>query len=278
MKRVYINNAEYNTFFNIDFVDSDKLCAVFIHLRGSKNGERRYKPQGKLKHFGLLVKETKLSRHAIETYTPILIKLGVVSLNKDGGVSVMGFDTSFKLLKTNETKKIYIPIQMQKSWLKTMIGVGYVRTKSNIKHQNKQIDIKETQKKLLKKYVYQTNNPTINILNRKEKSSAEKLVVRYGSVNEFLSTYCEETILSHNGFAKLNKSKDGRYFKKQLVDCGFIESKIRTEKLSNQISYKKYISLKSVFIDNSGKGIYWSPLDGCVHKYLPSSIKGLVGK
>ena len=69
-KKVYINNAEYNLIFNTIGVDSDKLCSVFVHLRGSKNGRRRYNPIGKLKHYGLLKKETGLSRHVIETYVP----------------------------------------------------------------------------------------------------------------------------------------------------------------------------------------------------------------
>lgn len=274
-KKVYINNAEYNTFFNTTDVDTSKLCAVFTHLRGHKNSNRRYSPQGKLKHFSLLKKLTGLSRHAIETYVPILIKIGVVTLNSDGGVSVMGFNSTFKKLRTVETRVIHIPMEMHISYLKTAVNVKYVIIKTNIRKQNKQIDEKETQTKLLKKYVYQQKNPTKLILSKKETSAAEKIIVRFGSINEFTKAYCEEVILSQNGFANLNRGVDGRYFKKQLIAGGFIESKIRTEKLTKQISYKKYLEIKHTITSSVGRGVYWCPSDRCVHKYMASSLVGL---
>lgn len=273
MKRVYVNNAEYNLIFNSIGVDTDKLCSVFIFLRGSKNSKRRYSPIGKLKHFGLLKAETTLSRHAIETYVPKLIELGLVILNSDGGVSVISTTRSFRLFGADCSRRILIPIQMCQSYLKTAIQVGFVRIKTNIKKQQKQIDKKETQKQLLKKYVYQTKNMHLNILNKKEMKSCEKIIARFGSVNEFLSMYCEETILSQKGFANLNKNTDGRYFKKQLVDNGFIETQIRTETLISNISYKKYLSLKETIVLANGRGVYWCPSKRSVEKYISSGIK-----
>lgn len=273
MKRVYINNAEYNLIFNSFGVDTDKLCSVFIFLRGSKNGERRYNPIGKLKHFGLLKSKTTLSRHAIETYVPKLIELGLITLNSDGGVSVISTTRSFRLFGGNCSRQILIPIQMCQSYIKTSIQVGFVRVKTNIKNQKKQIDKKETQKQLLKKYVYQSKNMHLNILSKKEMKACEKIIARFGSVNEFLSMYCEETILSQQGFANLNKNVDGRYFKKQLVGNGFIETQIRTETLISNISYKKYLSLKEVIISSHGKGIYWCINKRSVEKYISSGIK-----
>lgn len=272
MKRVYINNVEYSIIFNINGVNSDTLCSIFVHLRGSKNGRRRYEPKGKLKHFSLLKSETGLSRHTIEKYVPFLIELGLVKLNKDGGVTVIGFDTSFKTLKTTQSRKKYIPIDMHKSHLKTAVSVGSVRIKNSINNQIKSIDKKDTQTKLLKKHDFQLKNPNLTILSKAEFKAVDRIMKKHGSKEEFLSTYCEETILSHKGFANLNKNIDGRYFKKQLVDCGIIESKIRTEKLTNKISYKKFLTLKNTIISVNGKGIYWSPLDGCVHRYLSSSL------
>lgn len=271
-KKVYINNAEYNTFFNTPNVDSDKLCAVFTHLRGNKNGNRRYSPKGKLKHFSLLREFTGMSRHAIETYVPILINIGVVTLNSDGGVSVMGFNSTFKKLRTSETRIIHIPIEMCKSFLKTAVSVGSVRIKTNIRKQNKQIDLKETQTKLLKKYVYQQQNPTKSILSKKETSAVGKIIERFGSINEFTKAYCEEVILSQNGFTNLNGGVDGRYFKKQLLASGFIESKIRTEKLTNAIQYPEYLKIKTTIISSVGNGVFWCPSDKCVYKYLASSL------
>lgn len=276
MKRVYINNVEYSLIFNINKVDSDKLCSIFVHLRGSKNGKRRYSPKGKLKHFSLLKQETGLSRHAIEKYVPILIELGLVTLNSDGGVTVIGFDSSFKKLRVNHSRKKHIPIQMYKSYLKTAVSVGYVRIKNSIITQKKFIDKKDTQTKLLKRHNFQKRNPHLTVLSAKEMKSAAKLLKKHGSFEKFLSTYCEETILSQQGFADLNKNIDGRYFKKQLVDCGMIESKIRTEKLTNQMSYKKFLSLKEIIVSVNGKGIYWSPLDKCVYRFLSSSLIGKI--
>lgn len=275
MKRVYINNIEYNLIFNINKVDSDKLCSIFVHLRGSKNGRRRYAPKGKLKHFSLLKLETNLSRHTLEKYVPILIELGLVKFNKDGGVTIVGFDTSYKTFKTNNTRKKYIPIEMHKSHLKTSVSVGNVRIINSINNQRKYIDKKDTQTKLLKRHSFQVKNPNLNILSKAEFKAIDKIMDKYGSKEKFLSMYCEEIILSQQGFANLNKNIDGRYFKKQLIDCGMIESKIRTEKLTDKISYKKFLELKSVITDSNGKGIYWSPIDKCVHKYLSSSIKEL---
>jgi len=273
MKRVYINNAEYNLIFNSFGVDTDKLCSVFIFLRGSKNGERRYNPIGKLKHFGLLKSKTNLSRHCIETYVPKLIELGLITLNSDGGVSVISTTRSYRLFGANCSRQILIPIQMCQSYIKTSINVGFVRVKTNIKNQQKQIDKKETQKQLLKKYVYQSKNMHLNILTKKELRASEKIIARFGSVEGFLSMYCEETILSHQGFTNLNKNIDGRYFKKQLVDNGFIESQIRTETLISNISYKKYLSLKEAIISSHGRGIYWCTKKRSVEKYISSGIK-----
>lgn len=273
MKRVYINNAEYNLIFNSFGVDTDKLCSVFIFLRGSKNGERRYNPIGKLKHFGLLKSRTTLSRHAIETYVPKLIELGLVTLNSDGGVSVISTTRSFRLFRGDCSRQILIPIQMCQSYIKTSIQVGFVRIKANIKKQQKQIDKKETQKQLLKKYVYQSKNMHLNILTKKELRASEKIIARFGSIDEFLSMYCEETILSQQGFANLNKNIDGRYFKKQLVDNGFIESQIRTETLISNISYKRFLVLKSTITLSIGKGVYWCPIKRSVEKYISSGIK-----
>jgi hypothetical protein len=161
---------------------------------------------------------------------------------------------------------------MHKSHLKTAISVGSVRIKNSINNQIKYIDKKDTQTKLLKKHDFQLKNPNLNILSKAEFKAVNRILTKYGSKEKFLSTYCEEIILSHQGFANLNKFTDGRYFKKQLVDCGIIESKIRTEKLTNKISYKKFLSLKQTIISVNGKGIYWSPLDGCAYKYLSSSL------
>lgn len=272
VKKVYINNAEYQVIFNVNHVDSDKLCSVFVHLRGSKNGKRRYEHKGKLKHYTLLKEETGLSRHVIEKYVPILIELGLVSLNKDGGVSIIGFDSSFKRLTTNKKRKKYIPIEMYKSFLKTAVSVGNVRIINSINNQRKYIDKKDTQTKLLRRHDFQVANPHLNILSKAQYKAVDKIIEKHSSKEKFLSTYCEEIILSQKGFANLNKNKDGRYFKKQLVDCGMIESKIRTEKLTNKISYKKFLTLKQTITSVNGKGIYWYPLDGCVHKYLSSSL------
>lgn len=273
MKRVYINNAEYNLMFNSFGVDTDKLCSVFIFLRGSKNGKRRYNPNGKLKHFGLLKSETNLSRHCIETYVPKLIELGLVTLNSDGGVSVISTTRSFRLFGGDCSRQILIPIQMCKSYIKTSIQVGFVRVKTNIKKQQKQIDKKETQKKLLKKYVYQSKNMQLNILTKKELGASKKIIARFGSLDGFLSMYCEETILSQQGFTNLNKNIDGRYFKKQLIDNGFIESQIRTETLIPNISYKKYLALKEAIVSSHGRGVYWCTKKRSVEKYISSGIK-----
>lgn len=273
MKRVYINNAEYNLIFNSTGVDTDKLCSVFIYIRGSKNGKRRYNPTGKLKHYGLLKKETNLSRHAIETYVPKLIELGLVTLNSDGGVSVISTKRSFKLFKGDIKREKLIPIQMCQSYIKTSIQVGFVRIKNSIRNQESEIDKKEKQKKLLKKYNFWLKNPQKTILSNEEIKSCEKLIERYGSVQKFNQSYCSEVILSQNGFANLNKNIDGRYFKKQLLESNLIESKIRTEVLFRDMSYKKYLLVKTVIISQHGKGVFWCPKSKSVKRFLSSKLK-----
>lgn len=273
MKRVYINNAEYNLIFNSTGVDTDKLCSVFVYMRGSKNGKRRYNPIGKLKHYGLLKKETNLSRHAIEIYVPKLIELGLVTLNSDGGVSVVSTKRSFNLFKGDIKREKLIPIQMCQSYIKTSIQVGFVRIKNSITNQENQINIKEKQKKLIKKYTHLLKNPQKTILSKKEIKSCEKLIERYGSIDKFNNSYCSEVILSQNGFANLNKNIDGRYFKKQLLENNLIESKIRTEVLFRDMSYKKYLLVKTVIISQHGKGVFWCPKSRSVKKFLSSKLK-----
>jgi hypothetical protein len=165
---------------------------------------------------------------------------------------------------------------MHESHLKTAVSVGSVRIQNSINTQKKYIDKKDTQTKLIKRHEFQVKNPNLNILSKAEFRAVDRIVEKYGSKEKFLSTYCEEIILSQNGFAKLNKNKDGRYFKKQLVDCGMIESKIRVEKLLSNISYKKYLTIKASIISVNGKGVYWSPLDKGVYKYLSSSLRAVV--
>jgi hypothetical protein len=50
---------------------------------------------------------------------------------------------------------------------------------------------------------------------------------------------------------------------------------MRLEKLTNAISYKKFLTLKKTIILANGRGIYWSPIDKCVYKYLSSSLASL---
>lgn len=274
-KKVFINNVEYNTMFRYKGVDTDKLCGIFMELRASKNGEKRYNPTEKLKHYKLLKARTSLTRCAIEKYIPILIELGLVRLEADGGVHIIGFNSSFNQLRTDEKKLIRIPIQKEKSYIKTALNVAYVRIKSNLKHQQTQIDKKYTQTKLLKKYVYQQQNPHKNILTKKELKASLKLIEKYGSVDKLLSTYCEQTILSQKGFSRLNKNKDGKYFKKQLIQKNLIQSEIREEVLLENIEYKEYLKVKSVLIFNYHKGIIWCPKTKCVYLMLTSSVKDL---
>ena len=273
MNRVYINNAEYNIIYQSQGFDTDKLCSVFVHLRGSKGGKRRYEPKGKLGHYSLLKSETGLSRHSLEKYVPQLVKLGLVKLNLDGGVTVIGFDSSFKRFKTNKKKKAYIPISMEKSYLKTAVSVGNVRIINSINAQEKYIDKKDTQTKLIKRHLFQLKNPNLQIMSKAQNRAIGRILEKHGSFEKFQSTYCEETILSQQGFANLNKGKDGRYFKKQLVDCGMIESKIRLEEILKNISYKKYLTLKETIVSVNGRGVFWCPVKRSVFKYLSSSIK-----
>lgn len=276
MKKVYINNVEYNTIFNINKVDSDKLCAIFVHLRGRKNGKNRYEPKGKLKHYSLLSSETGLSRHTIEKYVPVLIEIGFVTLDSDGGVTIIGFDKSFRDFKTTEKTKKIIPLTMYESHLKTVVSVKYVRIKNSAKNQRTSIDKKDKQTKLIKRHAYQMKNPEQKIMSLKEINAIDRLLYKYDSFDNFKSTYCEDVILSQEGYTTLNKGKNGKYLKKQLLDCGMIDSEIRVEKIIPCISYKNFLAMKKTITQINGKGVYWSPIDKGVYKYLSSSLIELI--
>jgi len=271
-QKIYINNAEYSAIFNYEGLDTDKLCSVFVHIRAGKEGKRRYSPGVKLKHYGLLSNQTSLSRHAIETYVPALIKLNLIRLNKDGGVSINSTTASFKTHGEKLAREILIPIKIQNSYLKTALNIAYVRIRSNIKNQQKQIDSKDRQQKLLKKYIYQSRHPEKIILTLKETKAAEKLLKRVGSLDEFKKDYCTETILSLEGFSRIKKN--GKYFKKQLVDNNLIINKHRFKTVVNfYVRVADYYSNINTFRALYGNGIYRDRVTGFVNVILSSGIE-----
>jgi len=279
----YINNAEYNIINRHDAgVDVDKLCAVFIHLRAAKNGERRFNPKGRLKHFGLLKDATKLSRHVIEKYVPHLIKLGLVTLNKDGGVTIIGFNRSFKLFKDPLSRLKLIPVKLHQSYLDTAIDVAFTRVKSNLKNQKKQIDLKTKQIRLLNTYNYSLKHPQKSILSKANIKEAQRLIEKYGDRSNFKSKFCKETVLSLHGFSKLKNPAEadythaGKYFKKRLLKQKLIKTEIRSELIIFSIPAWQYFQNKEILQKEYGRGIYWCRRSSCVRRRVASKVELLL--
>lgn len=233
------NVARINSrlYFDLFTRGGDKLVATFSVLKTSRTEDKYYAYTAKNNKFvggyALLRAKTNLTLHTIQTYLPSLIDMGVVRIQSNGDVYIMGGD---KVSELYNSKKL-VPIIIGKNIVSTALSSLSVRSNSAEKQQKIQIEKKQYRSELLK----QASKPTDYKTYRKIK----RLIKKLGTDKiEIVDT----VILSNQGYALLkhgisdNKSM-GCYWKNRLVKNGFIKSKRRFTKLHKMTyaDYKNYI-------------------------------------
>jgi len=285
-QRVFISNAEYRAMNTLKNIDSDRLIAMFCHLRAAKDGRRRFAPiktqQNKtVKHYRLLIKETNLSRASLDKYLPILIELGFVKLDSDGGVTLRGYNASIEALRGTVRIAKRLVVAIEDKYAHTALNVAYIRVHTNIQKQKNKIDKKETQKLLIKQSLLE-DKFKCSILSKSSREAADALIKKWGSYDKFISSYCEETILSLNAYGRI-KTNDkeriletknrGAYFKKKLAKKQLIISYERAEQvLDTPMIYSDYISSRWDLRQYYGDSVFRDWETGLIYRRLSSGV------
>jgi hypothetical protein len=230
-------------YFDLYQKGGDKLIAVYAILKTSREQDKYYSYTAKNNKFvsgySLLRSKTFLTLYAIKTYVPILIEMGLCSIEENGDIYVLGGE---KIKELYNSRKL-VPIIIGRNLNDTADNSLSVRVFSAKFQQERQINKKQRRSELLK----QLSEPSNYKLYKKAKRLLKRL-----DVEEI--TIVDEVVLSNQGYAVLknevedNKSM-GCYWKQKLVKKGLIESKRRFKKLK-KMSYGEYLSYVDLFPHN----------------------------
>lgn len=211
----------------------DKLISVFCTLKSQRKGKKYYSYTAKnnrfVSHFSLLRQQTTLSLSVIKKYVPMLVDMGFVVLEKNGGVSIIGNNKLKKLDTRNNTK--LVPIQVFNKYKKTELYSYYVRIHSNEKSQKKIIGKKLQRSEIIKK------SPSTYI----EKQNHKRVVESFGKEID----YTENVMLSNTSFSEIKDSdkkpsvSKGNYLKRKLCEENILYSKRQFKKLE-KLSYVQF--------------------------------------
>lgn len=246
MRKVLLLGTEYNELYRRG---GDSLVALFCHLRIGKGDRQWIKPRGREGTLKTLERISGVSRNTLKRYVPVLIDMGFVYVQGNGRIEVRGRRWSKKRFKG---KFKLVPVYLGKNFTETKAMSGYVRVRSNIDNQQKQID------KKIKRIERLMQAP------KRNKRSLDEVRVR------------KTTTLSNQGFADLLKglgrSKNtGKYHKQKLIKFGLL-SQVRELKLvfpgvkSLEFlrSFKSSLSSGGCFVGNSGIWFESSPVITCI--------------
>lgn len=213
----------------------DKLIAVYSILKSSKGKSDKYyayksRNNKYVAGFSLLRSKTNLSLTVIKKYVPVLIDMGLCSINEFGDVCILGNNKSNEIYGN---KKI-VPVRLGKNLTETSYNAMSVRLHSEERQQMHQIEIKTHRRDLIK----QMDNPR----SLKDLQKAKRIVKKHGL--EINVTEC--VVLSNQGYAYLKDGTDGKhkgaYWKKKLKQSGIITTRRRFERVKKMsfTEYKQY--------------------------------------
>jgi hypothetical protein len=228
-------------YFDLYQKGGDKLIAVYVILKTSRNGEIKYyshksKNNKFVGGFSLLRSKTNLTLHSIKKYVPILIDMGLCFIDKNGDFVMIGNE---KIKDLYNSRKL-VPINIGVNLSETSLYSFSVRSFSAEKKQQTEINKKLTRREIL----LQGANPK----NLKAYKSAKKVIKRYGEVIELN----EKTVLSLQGFGVLKHSKEneikdikssGSYWKSKLKKSNIIKTRREFKKI-HKMGFSEYLSLK----------------------------------
>lgn len=214
MDKTLITNHEYDALLN---KGGDGLIAVFATIRFYKKGTVYYR-EGRNGPIGMLKKATGLSRSTLNRYLPVLLEIGLISIHDNGNVSVMGRESTSRILVRKKTTK-FIPIEISKKFTDTKTNVFFVRVHSNLNGQKRQIAKKSKR---------------IELLNAEPRTlkeyKAKKNLLKKTSLGDIKNSYRENGTLSNTSFDRLKKCDAeilkcpyrGNYQKRKLLKSGRI--------------------------------------------------------
>lgn len=213
----------------------DKLVAIYCIIKSSRNGEDKYaiyksKNNKVVAGYNLIKAKTVLSLSSIQKFVPILIEMGVCSIDFNGNFIVLGGE---KLKQKYNCKKL-VPISIGKNLKETMENSFIVRLHSNFTQQEKKINKKKYLSELKCKAKY--SHKAYTELKRRLKNMGE------------LSPLTDNIILSNKGFSRVQsgeeKKSNGAYLKSKLVKRGLISTERRFKRIC-QLSYSNYKEYKN---------------------------------
>ena len=228
-------------YFDLFQKGGDRLIAVYCILKTSRDSDKYYSYTAKNNKFvggySLLRAKTTLTLHSIDKFVPMLIDMGICSINSNGDFYILGGEKTKELYSSRKL----VPIRIGKNLNDTSDNVMSVRVFSAKYQQERQIVKKQNRSELLS----HLSNP---LLYKKAKRLLKKL-------NGKEITVLDEVVLSNQGYAYLkngtedNKSM-GCYWKQKLVKKGIIKSERRYTK-KQKMSFVEYITFKNNYPCNN---------------------------
>lgn len=257
----------YSALFNRG---GDKLIGAYAILKASRNGEIKYyayksKNNKTVSGYALLRAKTCLSLHAIQKYAPILIDMGLLVLEKNGDVSLLG---NRKINKKFGSRKL-VPIKLGKNLVETADNSFYVRLHAAESQQNRMIQKKRHRSEIIK----QASDPRTF----SELKEGRKVFKRYGD-----EEIIDKVVLSNHKFSEFKHGENsapkdlksnGTYWKAKMKSKGLIESKRRFEK-QRRMRYDEFLQLKRFNMLNRN----YTYCDGYLVKELVASLKCTMDK
>jgi hypothetical protein len=109
-------------YFDLYQKGGDKLIAVYVILKTSRNGEIKYyshksKNNKFVGGFSLLRSKTNLTLHSIKKYVPILIDMGLCFIDKNGDFVMIGNEKIKDLYNSRKLVPINIGVNLSETSL-----------------------------------------------------------------------------------------------------------------------------------------------------------------
>ena len=228
--------------------DTFTLVAVYASLLHNRNNSHCYVPfKNKSNNkttsgYRLLARENKISLNTLKKYVPLLMEESICYFTKGGGFFMVGAKTLAEQYNNKKNKKVCIHIYDSLVDIKTSVMAVPIMT-NIIVSQTKSIDKKLT---LSKTKMALKKNYNVSLKQFKKLEKAIEAGYDFSSVQN-------NTILSVNGLERIlesvgNGSYDGKYWKKKLVENGYLTFRRRFKSLSSKtMSYQEYLKHKPYF-------------------------------
>lgn len=235
---------------------SGSILSAFAHLffYSKKDGNFDIYKSGSgtwVRKLQLIHKKTGLPLSFVNLYTPILVKEGLLKMNHNGSVEVIGSRELFKKYLYRFKSNKIIPLIVHKNHKETKIWFNSILVESNLKRQRYAISrkieayeqIATISTTITHEEIFKANNADSKSKYIKFNKKAKKLIKKRGSL-----AIVPNTVLSCKGFANLLTGKANKRVgytrKKQLQERGYIYSRLNQSIIATDVSQIEYELLK----------------------------------